>query len=337
MTQKDYRKKEDYVYGSTRVRIFEKRLLSKAEMNRFLQAGSWEEGLAILKASPYGNRMDAQEESFIGTLQAEKARLLSELEEAIPGSSLLRLISLPDLYHDLKVLVKIELLGQDLSYLLVDVPEVNLQELATYLARPEENPRQTDLQKTLALVCQDFAQHQDPERTEIILDKALCEAMLTWAKQSESDMIVDWVVEQIDFENLDIFLRMHHVGRDPQWFDFAFIPGGRLPRAKLQAAYAKALLPQEEDLAAWGVPKTLVKAWQQVLDTRDIGAIEKAQDEASIAWAMKASRKTYGPEIPFAYYLRRQTEILNLQILMVALQSNLEQAEKLRLVRTIPA
>lgn len=328
MAQQRYKKAEDYIYASTRVRLFERRLLKAEDWSRFRQVTNFGEGLQFLKETPYGNRMEVDGLTYEESLNQESIRLRRELREAAPGSPLLRLISLQDLYHDLKVLAKMSVLDQDLSHLLVEVEDFDLRYLENLLTHPEQNQEENLEEIALADLVRDYRKHQDPERLEIILDKALYADMAQVSQDLASDLIRCWQQEQTDYQNLAIFLRMKQAAKPQPLFDFAFLPGGSLKKDHLVALYGQADLPTAADLQAGGVSDSLLAAWQQAVDQGDIGLLEKKRDEASLQLAHQAQRKTYGPEVLFAYYLLRQVEIQNIRTLMIGLQSELNAAQR---------
>lgn len=328
MAQQRYTKPEDYIYASTRVRIFERRLLKPEDWVRFRQVASFGEGLQFLKETPYGNRMEVDGLTYDESLNRESILLRSELRGAAPGSPLLRLISLQDLYHNLKVLAKMNVLDQDLSHLLVEVEDFDLRYLENLFAHPEQNKQESPEETAIADLVSDYQKHQDPERLEIILDKALYADMAQLTQELGSDLIRQWQQEQTDYQNLAIFLRMKRAGKAQSLFDFAFLPGGTLNKEILAGLYGQADLPTGADLKAAGVTDSLLGAWTQAVDQGDLAYLEKRRDEAGLNLARKAQRMTYGPEILFAYYLLRQTEIQNIRTLMIGLQSDLNAAQR---------
>lgn len=334
VTAKTCTKPEDYIFASSRVRMYDKRLLSREESAQFMRAESYEEALKLLRESAYGNRLDSGELSYEDSLSRETERLRLELGELVPGSPLLRLIYLDDLYHDLKVLVKMVLLGQDMAYLLVPLDIANLTWLENLLHRPELNKADTPEEQTLLEVSRDYEKHHDPERLELIIDRGLYRDKRAVAEQVGSALIQDWLCEQVDFINLIILLRMRRVNKHPDWYSFAILEGGRIDRKDLEDIYLAADLPAGRRLEELGATDAVSKAWQQALEDKRPAVLEKARDEQSLAMADEAAKFTYGPEVLFAYYLQRSLEIQNLRTLMMALRNGMsaeERHERLRI------
>ncbi|MDO5016133.1 MAG: V-type ATPase subunit [Eubacteriales bacterium] len=336
MTLKTCTKPEDYIFASSRVRMYDKRLLSREETAQFMRAESYEEALKLLRESAYGNRLDSGDLSYEDSLSREAERLRLELGELVPGSPLLRLMYLDDLYHDLKALVKMVLLDLDLAYLLVPLDIANLTWLQNLLERPELNRAETPEELTLLEVSRDYEKHHDPERLELIIDRGLYRDKQAVAEKLGSSLILDWLREQVDFINLIILLRMRRVKKHPDWYTFAMLEGGRIDRKALEDIYMSPDLPTGRRLEELGATDAISKAWQKALEENRPAVMEKARDEQSLVKAEEAAKFTYGPEVLFAYYLQRSLEIQNLRTLMMALRNGMSAEERREHLRIKP-
>lgn len=335
MAKKIFNKPEDYAYASTRVRLFEKRLLSKAEKAQFLQVESYEEAMKLLQESAYGSRLDDGYTSPEDSLRAEAGRLRRELGDIAEGSPILRLISLEDIYHNLKVLIKIVLLGQDLEHLLVDVDGQDIKWLESLLRQPHENLKAEGEESVLFEAYKDLTTYGDPERVEVLLDKALYREKLELVRNLRSDLLLAWIVEQIDFVNLLIFLRMRRSGKTADWLELALVEGGKISHTELLKAYHRPELPSARNLVMHGASDAISRAWEKTLVEEDIGILEKAKDVQSLEFADRANHLTFGPEVLLAYYIKRTLEIQNLRTLLIALQSGLSAKQRRKRLRVV--
>lgn len=338
MKEKTFQKREDYIYASSRIRVHEKRLIPLRQMQQLFEAGDYEEAMRLFKDTPYaaGFTQASGELSYDEVLEAERKRLFAEIAEAAPGSPLIRLISLNDAYHNLKVLLKQVLLEKDLSYLLVEPESLDLNYLSNIIRSPERNPLETPEEKALGAAAADYAEHQDPQRSEMLVDKAMYEELLSLAKGFENPLIGDWVKEQIDFINLETFLRLMRQHRSAGWLETAFIEGGRLPQKLLIKAYEEGALPSEAQLKGIKLTPRVREALARSRETGDPAVLEKARDEASLETAEEGLRMTYGPEVLFGYWLRREMEMLNLRMLLVSLKSGMSAEKRGERLRRLP-
>lgn len=327
-----YKQRSDYIYASTRVWGYEKRLLSGESWSRLRGAADFAEALQILRESSYGQNVSEEREeglAYSALLEKEAARLQRDLSEAAPGSPLLRLLELDDVYHDLKVLVKKILLQIEGDALLRPVDAVDLRWAENLLRYPENNLREEPYEKVLGEVTDDFAQNADPERAEFLLDAGLYAEKLSLAAQLDAPLIRQWAEEQLDFQNLLTFLRARRTRRSAEQLTLALIPGGHLqPRALLEMAGEKEL-PTESALREAGAPAAVIQAYLGFLARpENLAALEKARDERSLDLAREALRTSYGPEVLFGYALLRRAEIQNLRILLVGLKNNMSKERR---------
>lgn len=323
---REYKSREAYIYASSRIRVAEKRLLTSQQLQQLFAAQDYQEALRLFRETPYGMSLSRapEELSYDEALRMETRRLSRELAEAAPGSPLLGLFTLEDEFHNLKILLKQQVLGKDFSQLLVEVPGQNLLYLRKLVEQPQRNPRESLQEKALSEALKELDQTADLQRGEFVLDRALFAAELELARQLDSPLIENWVRTRIDLQNLGTALRLRLSGGSEERFSLAFIPGGELAKATLLPLVSEL---GDEELGGESFTRRLpfreplLSAVVSALSKRDPARLEKARDEATLRAAREALKVTYGPEVLFGYALSRQMEILNLRILLVSLQS----------------
>lgn len=323
---REYKSREAYIYASSRIRVAEKRLLTSQQLQQLFAAQDYQEALRLFRETPYGVSLSRapEELSYDEALRMETRRLSRELAEAAPGSPLLGLFTLEDEFHNLKILLKQQVLGKDFSQLLVEVPGQNLLYLRKLVEQPQRNPRESLQEKTLSEALKELDQTADLQRGEFVLDRALFAAELELARQLDSPLIENWVRTRIDLQNLGTALRLRLSGGSEERFSLAFIPGGELAKVTLLPLVSEL---GDEELGGESFTRRLpfreplLSAVVSALAKRDPARLEKARDEATLRAAREALKVTYGPEVLFGYALSRQMEILNLRILLVSLQS----------------
>ena len=323
---REYKSREAYIYASSRIRVAEKRLLTSQQLQQLFAAQDYQEALRLFRETPYGVSLSRapEELSYDEALRMETRRLSRELAEAAPGSPLLGLFTLEDEFHNLKILLKQQVLGKDFSQLLVEVPGQNLLYLRKLVEQPERNPRESLQEKALSEALKELDQTADLQRGEFVLDRALFAAELELARQLDSPLIENWVRTRIDLQNLGTALRLRLSGGSEERFSLAFIPGGELAKVTLLPLVSElgdGELGGESFTRRLPFREPLLSAVVSALSKRDPARLEKARDEATLRAAREALKITYGPEVLFGYALSRQMEILNLRILLVSLQS----------------
>ena len=112
----------DYGRSVVTVRVLEKKLLTKNKLDRMIDAETPEEVLKLLGDTEYSQNMsdiqNAQDYEVI--LKRETERVFNLVRELSNDTEIVDILSLKYDYHNLKVLLKGRLSGNDFSYLLMD-------------------------------------------------------------------------------------------------------------------------------------------------------------------------------------------------------------------------
>lgn len=332
MSQSSKVKREDYLYATGRVRIFEKRLLSPRQLQLMLEATSWEEVIRLFRETHYGRGLaaDATLADCMRALAEERKRLYEEIHDVAPGSPLARLMTVQDRYHNLKVLLKTVFLGEDLSHLLVEVHDTDMLYRENLLRFPEKNPRESWEEKAVAAALDDYREHGDLQRSEFLMDRHMLTEMHELAQQIPSPLIQDWVREQVDFYHLNVFLRMGKGKESPERFALTLAEGGTYSPEEWEEFYPGGKCPLFEDNPRLSGLVTVLQAGAGP------ALLEQVRDEANIAWAREGQKITYGPEVLFSYWLGREMELLDLRILLVSLSSQLPAEKRAQRLRKQP-
>lgn len=330
MRESAYSSNEDYIYASSRVRFFEKRLLSFEQLRRLFDAESVEEALRLLKETPYGLRLKASdsEADIERVLLEERERLFRELEEAAPESPGLQLLTLEEDYHNLKVLFKKVVLGLDVDHLLLPFHSSEWLYYENILAAPGRNPAVTLREQAIDRLMKDWEKEHDPWRAELILDHGMFQELRELARRMDSEIVDEWIQKKIDFYNLESYLRFLRLGVDASFFRAAFADGGSLHPDALLALYREGREPEEKDYERLGFTAELREACDEYKKRGNPHVIEMLRTESSWKLACRAERLTYGPGVLFGYWLRRELEITALRTLFISLRSNLSREER---------
>lgn len=332
MSQSSKVKREDFLYATGRVRILEKRLLPPRQMQLMLDASSWEEVIRLFRETHYGRGLgaDATLADCERALAEERKRLYEEIHDVAPNSPLTELVTAQDRYHNLKVLLKTVFLGEDLSHLLVEVRDTDMFYRENLLRFPEKNPRESWEEKAVAAALEDYREHGDLQRSEFLMDRHMLMEMQELAQAIPSPLIQDWVREQVDFYQLNVFLRMGKGAEPLERFTLTLAEGGSYSKEEWLEFYQEGKFPLFEDNPRLNGLVTALQAGAGP------ALLEKARDEASIEWAREGQKVTYGPEVPFSYWLGREMELLDLRILLVSLSSQLPAEKRAQRLRKQP-
>src|SRR5690554_2633693 len=107
----------DFIQGVTRTRVLEKRLLSRARIDRMIEAKDIDEVLRVLNETEYSNSLAGitRGEEYEKILSNELKRVYKLMREVSKDQTIVDILALKYDYHNLKVMIKEKESGKDLS------------------------------------------------------------------------------------------------------------------------------------------------------------------------------------------------------------------------------
>jgi V/A-type H+-transporting ATPase subunit C len=218
----------DFTQAVARLRVLEKRLLSKVKIERMIDSASADDVLKILQETEYASLMGnvKRAEDYNILLKDELNRVYSLMYEVSPYPSIIDIMSLKYDYHNIKVMLKGRALDKDFSHMLIPVGTVNIEELKFYMTTMEYKKLDPKMMEAIIEAEKVYQELNDPQKIDIILDRYMYVDMLTKAKDSMIDFIIDYVKRIIDFSNLKSIIRLKKQQKDVNFFNEVILSGG---------------------------------------------------------------------------------------------------------------
>ena len=312
--------RELFIQSSTRTRVLEKRLLDKIQMQRLIEADDVDELIRLLNDSqyqPFINKLERPED-YTQALAGEQQRFFTEMYGVSPRREVVDLVTLKYLYHNLKVILKEKITGEDYSRMYINIGGVDMNKLkADFEAgnTPLENQRQYE---DLNYVYTQYENMKDPQMIDILLDRAYFEELKVKAEALDSEFFTQYVEDLIDLTNIKTLLRCQKQDKDPSFLNKVIIPGGSIDKSKYEE-YLHTKVESNSNL--FKSARIYYYASQGIAEFEKTGSLagfEKMMDDYLMYITSEAKRVTYGPEVIFAYLQTKETEIKNLGIIFVA-------------------
>ena len=164
-------KDTDYLFLSARIRSLERGLLTRARMERMLQAQTPAECVQVLAELGYPPFDATSVAGLNEALSQARAELFADLARFMPDPALLDVFKVKYDYHNLKTLVKGR--GADVRHLLLDAGRVRTAELLTkYQQVGTWDFLPTPMRAAAEESARVLAETGDPQRSEFVLDRA---------------------------------------------------------------------------------------------------------------------------------------------------------------------
>lgn len=297
----------DYLYASARVRAMEGRLIGREKQASLPDMSEAELAGAIAR----GELPACEDESALADAQDAVAR-------SLPDPALIRFLQYPYDCHNLKVLEKCRVKGEDPTPLLSMLGSVPREQLLS----PPDGGLSALLPPHLAAAVDEardaYSKTGDPRGIDLILDRAAFVDM----KEAAGDVpfAAAWVERRADLLNLMLCLRSLLMGGElgRTLLRSALLPVGSFDEAALLALYDGGEAFFYDEVSKTPFAKVFLKGER-------LAVTEKRADDFLMELVRGARSVTYGAEVPLAYLLALETQCKNLRILLSGKRMGLDR------------
>jgi len=160
--------------------------------------------------------------------------------------------------------------------------------------------------------------YHDPQKADIILDKALLNAMLRIVHEYDNPFFIEFIRSRIDIENIKNFIRCRHAGKDISFLENSLYDGGYIETGKFVRFYRANTRDIDTFLRNTQYGKRLESALDGLDDVTRISSFERACDNYMLSFIGKANRVVFGIEPILGYILEKENEITSIRMVMAA-------------------
>ncbi len=236
MSRKKPAKDTDYLALSMRVHSMEKRLLTRERMDRMIDARDLGECVKVLAECGYGELREVTADRLEDVLAQAQADLFADLGGSIQNPAMLDVFRCRYDYHNAKVLVKSEALGQEQDRLLVRGGRYDPADFADDFRAGSLENYPAALRDGIARARETLGATGDPQLADFLLDRAYFGEMGELAKESRSSFLQGYVALAVDAANLRSAVRSARLGKGPDFLSQVLLPGGHVSTQALAVA-----------------------------------------------------------------------------------------------------
>ena len=229
-------KKEAYLCISAMLRAREPKLLSREKAERMLDAATFEDAAKLLTDCGYEDLSQMDAAQIEESLEKHRAQIFDELGRFCPESRLVDLFKLRYDYHNAKVILKAEAMGQDPKRLLSDSGRIPGAKLLEIYNEDKRAQLPETLAAAMAAAKSVLARTSNPQLSDFVLDKAYFAELETLAEQLDSRFLKGYVALLIDSSNLRSVVRTLRMGKNQDFLSEVLVPGGNVGVERLAAA-----------------------------------------------------------------------------------------------------
>ncbi|MFP5453008.1 V-type ATP synthase subunit C [Parvimonas sp. G1604] len=306
--------RENFIQSSVRIRHAEKKLLTKQQLQRLADAKNLEDAIKLLNETSYSSELSKLDrpENYEQVLSEVLNKTYKEAMEISPEKSLVEILSCKYDYHNLKVLVKENILKEkfDSMYCMLDGNEI---EAFRELALKNDEGLSKDFKECLDF----FETTKDPQDIDIFIDKKYFEKVLSLAEGFKLEMITEYFKAMIDFINLRTFIRCRKQNQVKETLEKVLIKGGDVETDKILDMFYEDIEILPVKLKAYKIGRVLSKIVEEYKNTNSLNSFEKSMDDYLVEIVRKAKSIHYGAEVIFSFLFAKELEIKNLRLILV--------------------
>lgn len=306
-------KDTDYLALSARLHVLEGRLLSRERRERMVEAREDGEAVRVLAECGYPELSALTPTALEELLAQAQSDLFQDLARELPQPELLTVFQIRDDYQNAKVLVKGDARGADTARLLVSGGRYDPKALAENFRKGRMEEYDQTFRDAAAAARDLLAASHDPQRVDLLLDRACWEEMTQAAARCGSPFLSGYVARMIDAINLRTVVRARRNGQGAALLDEALLPGGTVTPQALAD-------PKNEELARLYRDKALADAAAQgdalLRGEGTMTAFERACDDAVTDYVSAARRVPFGIETAVGYLHARQADVTAIRIIL---------------------
>ena len=306
--------RENFIQSSVRIRHAEKKLLTKQQLQRLADAKNLEDAIKLLNETSYSSELSKLDrpENYEQVLSEVLNKTYKEAMEISPEKSLVEILSCKYDYHNLKVLVKENILKDkfDSMYCMLDGNEI---EAFRELALKNDEGLSKDFKECLDF----FETTKDPQDIDIFIDKKYFEKVLSLAEEFKLEMITEYFKAMIDFINLRTFIRCRKQNQVKETLEKVLIKGGDIETDKILDMFYEDIEILPIKLKAYKIGRVLSKIVEEYKNTNSLNSFEKSMDDYLVEIVRKAKSIHYGAEVIFSFLFAKELEIKNLRLILV--------------------
>lgn len=308
-------------YSVARIHALETNLMDKMKLDRMLEAESARDVLKILAESGNYGAVASELEGpwdYEKMLYKEQQVLKELLAHISPNRAVTDLFFMDHDVNNVKVMIKSRLLKRDFPEFMSDLGAIDIEvvekafkeddfrELPAYLVDGIREVRNLDAEK------------MDPQKVDVLLDRAMYAEKLRRAKKEKEKSLVDFFQREIDWINIKSFFRSLKAGLSSNFFASVFIPGGHIKEASFWRGFDDGMESLLDELRGSIYHEQFAQTMAVYRDHGSLSELERDIDNFSLQEMKRLSKHNYdGLEPVLGYILAKQYEAKAVRVIMV--------------------
>lgn len=299
----------EYLYASMRVKSLEKNILSNASLDSLIDAATLEDMAKILSGYGYGEIQKVSPSGIEKALSAARRETFETLSEISPNKSICDVFRMKYDYHNIKVVLKSDVSGQNAEHLLSDAGRYSAKDIAAAIHQGELKNLPQIMQTAIISARETLSRTNDAQSCDFILDYAYFEEMKTVAEKSDDSFIKGYVTLLIDVMNLRAAVRALRQKKNADFLNRVLICGGSISKEHIYDAYLSGTLGEVYSSTS------LAEAQEFAHTNGSLTQFERLCDNVVMKYLKSAKYIAFGEAPLVAYIAAREADITAIRII----------------------
>ncbi|MDT2601224.1 V-type ATPase subunit [Enterococcus hulanensis] len=297
------------------VRLKELDLLAPELMARMIKAEDLTEVEALFRGTIYGEFLsDDFYESFEEALGTAQDNLLAELVKIIPDPNVIWIYTMRFTFHNLKALIKADLLDKNFDELYIYDGFYSLEQIKTAIRTGQASGLPDILLDSIREVREHFEESNSLQGIDIILDRKFLYCQRKIADTINEPELTQEVISFIDFTNILMTARGIKQKRSRNFMSTALSSQGIIPKEELLDCVEVGL----EKLISYLRTTTYNEIIEPIIEdnTIDLSQLERLCDDYLTSFYETAQTQAFGPLPVLALLNAKAIETKNLRLII---------------------
>ncbi|WP_409969739.1 V-type ATPase subunit [Bengtsoniella intestinalis] len=309
-------KDTQYVALSARIRAMEPHLITLERLERLMEASD-NQGVEKLLQEWGIPAFDVTNPTAMDqTIAQMRGDTVEALSFGLPQMGLLDVFSVEYDYHNVKSLLKARAMGQDATRMLSSLGRIAVATLVAAVETGEYGDLPSGFAQAVAEATQVLDTTRDPQQGDMVLDRYYFAELAELASTMGNQDLVRYVQLKIDAVNLRTLVRTVRMGKPPVFLAQALFAGGSVDSDVLVTIAQNGGAGLEELYQASGL-ETAANLGVAALKGGVMTGFEQACDNAVSAYWDFTKLIPFGESVVLAYLAAKETEYLNLRIVLL--------------------
>jgi len=298
-----------------------------------LEAPTTGDALKVLEECGWGDLSSLGPDEFEMRLGTYLKEQLDDIEELVPDKRFVEAVRLKYDFHNIKVLIKSEAVGEPADRLMSRLANIEPELLKAAYLQKDYSSLPKGIADSISEAAEILAKTGDPQLMDFVLDRYYSAEFLRLAEEIGSSFLLGYIRLFIDCANLRAFVRASRLGKDAEFLMRALIEGGNIS-------------PNELVLSAGSVERFLsLYSSSELCEAAEAGAeairggrltdFERLTDNALTDYLDGARFISFGEAPVVAYLNALEGEVSTIRIIVTGRRSGLSPADIRRHLREV--